>query len=182
MFLCFINNAPPPLILILTNIYFTYKIDEGVVHADFTRKVVLSRHKGKKAHEKHMNYLDSKRFNKNLIQKIENEKRPVLCLLLLAFSSGMRFSELISLNRNDFDFALGISKARGYSSNTGEGVQETKTMSSERVIKIDKRAMNIFEIPLRTMYSILSFLILPQNIKFGAIPVSTKPLEKSWKS
>lgn len=124
-------------------------IDDGVVHTDFTRKVILSGHKGKKSSEKHMNYLDSKRFNKYLLYRISVEKyRPVLYLLLLAFVSGMRFSEMIALKRKDFDFKNGlitISKARGYSTNTGEGEHETKTLASERVIRINKKTMDLFE-------------------------------------
>lgn len=95
-----------------------------------------------------MNYLESKRFNRHLIKKIEAEKRPVLYLLLLAFSSGMRFSELVALTRSDFNFksnVIDVSKGRGYSTNTGGGEKETKTASSERVIKVNKRTMDIFK-------------------------------------
>lgn len=122
-------------------------IDEGVIHVDFTRSVVLTGKKGKKSSEKHMNYLESKRFNKHLRKKIEDEKRPVLYLLALAFASGMRFSELIALNRKDFNFKEGlitISKARGYSTNTGGGERNTKTISSERTIRINKKTMDLF--------------------------------------
>nr|WP_318241688.1 tyrosine-type recombinase/integrase [Sporosarcina quadrami] len=66
----------------------------------------------------------------------------MLYLLLLAFVSGMRFSEMIALKRKDFDFEknlMTISKARGYSSNMGDGEQETKSIASERVIEINKK-------------------------------------------
>lgn len=123
-------------------------VDEGLLHVDFTRKVVLVGLKPKNDSEKHLNYLESKRFNKYLLNKISEENRLVLYLLLLAFVSGMRFSEMIALERKDFNFNNGeltISKARGYSTNTGEGEQETKSTASERVIRINKKTMDVFK-------------------------------------
>ncbi|WP_404828751.1 site-specific integrase [Sporosarcina quadrami] len=49
---------------------------------------------------------------------------------------------MIALKRKDFDFEknlMTISKARGYSSNMGDGEQETKSIASERVIEINKK-------------------------------------------
>lgn len=91
---------------------------------------------------------DGKKLSDALIKAIRTEKRIVHYLLLLAFTSGMRFAEIIALTRSDFDFknnSINVSKSWGYSPNFEEGFRDTKTESSVRLIKMDKRTMGIFK-------------------------------------
>lgn len=137
-------------------------MDEGIVHVDFTRKVAYSGKKGKDPEDKHLNYLDTKRLNKALLRKLENERRPVLYIIYLALISGMRFSEIVALTKNDFNFkdnTITVNKSQGYLPTTGMGKKPTKNIASKRVIKIDKRAMSVFEDFIKNTPSNLSGLI-----------------------
>lgn len=121
-------------------------VDEGIISVDFTRNVVLSGKKGKRAEEKYLNYKESQLLLNTLYDRLEY--RLVYYFLLLALTSGMRFAELAALTRKDFDFVnstITVNKSWGYLPTTENGVRTTKTEESNRVIKMDNRTMNAFK-------------------------------------
>lgn len=79
---------------------------------------------------------------------MQEEHRAVFYIILLALKSGMRFAEIIALQRKDFDFksnTINICKTWGYTSSFEEGEKKTKTETSNRIIKMDKTLMNMFK-------------------------------------
>lgn len=121
-------------------------VDEGIIHVDFTRNVVLSGKKGKTFDEKHLNYGESEKLLKTLYNNLDVSL--IYYFILLALTSGMRFAEIAALNRKDFNFVkntINISKAWGYTTNTEIGEKDTKTEGSNRVIKMDRRTMDTFK-------------------------------------
>lgn len=121
-------------------------IDEGIIKMDFTRNIKLSGLDGKSSAEKHLSYSDSEMLLKALHSRLDDGT--TYYLLLLALTSGMRFAELVGLTRNDFDFSkntITIDKTWGYTKRMSEGFGPTKNKQSERVIKIDKKTMNLFK-------------------------------------
>ncbi len=121
-------------------------IEEGIVHRDFTNRVVISGKDGKLSEEKYLHYDESNKLINFLYAHLEGD--PINHLLLLALGSGMRFSELIALRRDDFDFKhnlIKVNKTQGYLPSTGKGKRSTKTEDSNRTIKINDRIMSAFE-------------------------------------
>jgi len=98
-------------------------------------------------HEKHINYTESKLLSGYLMESLTIDNRPVYYIILLALKSGMRFAEIIALTRKDFNFkdnTININKTWGYTSSYDEGKKKTKKKSSNRIIKIDKVTMSLF--------------------------------------
>lgn len=123
-------------------------VDEGIIQSDFTRRATLGGNDSKKRIDKHINYLESKRLSKALYEALQEEHRAVYYIILLALKSGMRFAEIIALQRKDFDFknnTIDISKTWGYTSSFEEGEKKTKTETSNRTIKMDKPTMDMFQ-------------------------------------
>lgn len=123
-------------------------VDEGIIQTDFTRRATLTGRDSKKQIDKHINYLESKRLSKALCDVLEAEHRQVYYIILLAIKSGMRFAEIIALQRKDFDFknnTISINKTWGYTSSFEDGEKKTKTETSNRVIKMDKVIMDMFQ-------------------------------------
>lgn len=123
-------------------------VDEGIIHSDFTRRATLGGNDSKKNINKHINYQESKRLSKTLYDTLQEEHRAVYYIILLALKSGMRFAEIIALQRRDFDFknnTINICKTWGYTSSFEEGEKKTKTETSNRIIKMDKTLMNMFK-------------------------------------
>lgn len=122
-------------------------IDDGIIHMDFTRNVVISGSSGKRVEEKYLNYGESQQLLNNLHENLSPD-RLTYYIILLALTTGMRFAEIIGLTRSDFDFVndtITINKTWGYSPNAELGVRQTKTDKSNRVVKVDSRTMMIFK-------------------------------------
>ncbi len=122
-------------------------IDDGIIHVDFTRKVVLGGKDPKPEQEKIINYKDFQTLLKFLYEELIDSNRLVHYFILLAATSGMRFSELIALTRDDFNFqnnTITINKGRGYLTYDGEGEKKTKNITSNRVLDMDQRTMDMF--------------------------------------
>lgn len=120
-------------------------IDEGIISVDFTRNVVMSGKKRKKIEEKHLNYDESMILLNVLHTKLD--KSLIYYFILLALTSGMRFAEIAALTRKDFNFkdsTITINKSWGYLPTTEVGKKETKTESSNRIIKMDSKTMKVF--------------------------------------
>lgn len=124
-------------------------IDEGVIFSDFTRKVSLTwTTPEKKSAEKYLNFFEAKRLTAELYKRLDEGLGLGYYLLLLGLKSGMRFGELIGLTRKDFDFkrnTISINKTWGYLARSARGFGPTKNEQSNRVIKINKRTMDIFK-------------------------------------
>ena len=123
-------------------------VDEGIIHSDFTRKAAITGRDAKEDEEKHINYKESKILTQALRIALENEHRLVYYIILLALKSGMRFAEMVALTRKDFNFkenTIKIDKSWGYNPSTEDGVRDTKTKNSNRIIKMDKPTMNMFK-------------------------------------
>ncbi|MBN6886205.1 integrase [Cytobacillus horneckiae] len=123
-------------------------VDDGLIHSDFTRKAIISGRDAKSEEEKHISYSESKELTNAIHGVLDNEHRLVYYIILLALKSGMRFSELVALTRSDFDFkhnTININKSWGYNPSTEDGARSTKTKNSNRIIKMDKRTMDIFK-------------------------------------
>lgn len=122
-------------------------IDEGIIRVDFTRGVTLTGNKPKKTEDKHLNYFESKRLQKYLMNTLEPSNIMNYGILLL-LTSGIRFGELVGLTRKDFDFknnTISINKVWGYTNKMPEGFGPTKNEQSIRIIKMDKTTMNAFK-------------------------------------
>src|SRR5699024_2172976 len=90
-------------------------IDEGILHVDFTRNVVMSGKKGKRFDEKHLNYKESVKLLNALHDNLDESL--IYYFILLALTSGMRFAEIAALTRKDFNFVnntIKINKSWGY--------------------------------------------------------------------
>ena len=123
-------------------------VDEGIIQTDFTRSAILTGNSSKKRIDKHINYFDSKKLSKALCETLQHEHREVYYIILLALKSGMRFAEIIALQRKDFNFkdnTININKTWGYSSSFEDGEKDTKTETSNRIIKMDKVIMAMFK-------------------------------------
>ncbi|WP_343073162.1 site-specific integrase [Salicibibacter cibarius] len=121
-------------------------IDEGIIRVDFTRDVVYTGTPSKKASDKHLGYDESKQLLQMIYDRLDRSTTHYL--LLLALTSGMRFGEIVGLQRNDFDFFNGIiniNKSWGYKKNMQDGFGETKNEASVRKIKIDHETMRRFK-------------------------------------
>ncbi|WP_369379232.1 site-specific integrase [Lysinibacillus fusiformis] len=122
-------------------------VDEGIIPSDFTRNATISGNESKKSDEKHINYTESKVLSNYLMESLKDDNRPVYYIILLALKSGMRFAEIIALTRKDFNFkdnTININKTWGYTNSYDEGKKKTKTENSNRIIKIDKVTMSLF--------------------------------------
>lgn len=120
-------------------------MDEGIIHVDFTRGVVLSGSvPAKRPEEKHLSYFESKR----LLKAVEAPEYLSHYLILLGLTSGMRFAEMVGLTRKDFDFKtneIKINKTWGYTSKMHDGQGPTKNEQSIRTIKMDETTMKVFK-------------------------------------
>ncbi|MFJ7756279.1 tyrosine-type recombinase/integrase [Peribacillus muralis] len=131
--------------------------EEGIIQLDFTRKASLTwTTPSKKSNEKHLSFKESEVLINELYKRLDNGLG--YYLLLLGLTSGMRFGEMVGLTRKDFDFdnnLININKTWGYMRRTSEGFGPTKNEQSNRIIRMDKPTMRIFE---------KLFLLMPTNL------------------
>ena len=111
-------------------------IDEGLLTADPTRKVIV---KGKIAAKRKNKFLSQFEL-KSLLNKLNLTNEPNWdWFILLVAKTGLRFAEALALTPNDFDFVrhkINITKTWDYKNPAG-GFGETKNLSSKRIIQID---------------------------------------------
>lgn len=122
-------------------------IDEGLISVDFTRGVKLTGEKPKKTEEKHLNYFESKRLQKYLLNHLSPDSL-MNYALLLALTTGFRFGEIVGLTRDDFDFQanrIRVNKVWGYNNKMKKGFGPTKNEQSVRTIKVNKQTMRAFK-------------------------------------
>lgn len=131
-------------------------IDEGVLTIDFTRGAVITGTAGKNKDDKYLDYNVSKDLLKLVLDRLDRSLS--YYLILLALTSGMRFSEMVGLTREDFDFTnntINVNKTWGHNSKMHKGWGPTKT-GGIRTIKMDKLTMLEFK---------KLFMKTPDNIK-----------------
>lgn len=120
-------------------------IEEGIIQFDFTRKAkLIGSVESKRPEEKHLNYVESQKLLNELY--VRKDQSIGYYLLILALTSGMRFSEMLGLTLEDFNFELNeitINKTWDYKK--GTGFATTKNASSNRTIKMDSNTMDLFK-------------------------------------
>lgn len=117
-------------------------VDEGLIHRDPTRKVII---KGKVPRGKKIKYLNQFQLHSLLKHLDLEEKVSWDWFILLVAKTGMRFSEAMALTPADFDFVhqtVWIKKTWNYKGNGG--FLPTKNRSSVRKIQIDWKTVMQF--------------------------------------
>ena len=117
-------------------------VDEGLIHRDPTRKVII---KGKVPRGKKMKYLNQFQLH-TLLNHLNLEERVSWdWFILLVAKTGMRFSEAMALTPADFDFVhqtVWIKKPWNYKGKGG--FLPTKNRTSIRKIQIDWKTVMQF--------------------------------------
>lgn len=120
-------------------------VEDRIIPFDFTRKVTITYTvKAKRPEEKHLNFEETKELQKELTERLDQGLG--YYMLLLAITSGLRYSELIGLTRKDFDFKnniITINKTWIYKKGN-PGFGETKNYET-RSIKMNEKTMTIFK-------------------------------------
>lgn len=145
-------------------------IDEGILHVDFARGVVLTGAvPPKREEEKHLSLFESKRL-------LNHFKQPTALshyLILLGLTSGLRFGELVGLTRKDFNFKtneLNVDKQWGYTKKMKQGFGPTKNEQSVRKIKLDGNTMKLFkELFNRSPDNIYGLVFFTQTSKYKVL-------------
>lgn len=117
-------------------------LDDGLLERDPTRKVVI---KGCMPRAKKQKYLNTYDLQQLLRVLKLDDSHPWDWAILLAAKTGLRFSEVLGLTPNDFDFEkqqLSVNKTWDYKS--GGGFVPTKNRSSVRTITIDWQLVGRF--------------------------------------
>jgi integrase len=110
-------------------------VDDGLIPHDPTRKVII---KGKTPAEKKKKFLSRYELQKFLAALDLQSGLNTDWMLMLIAKTGMRFSEVLALTPEDFDFAhqtVSISKTWDYKDLSG--FQPTKNKSSVRKVRLD---------------------------------------------
>lgn len=149
----------------------TEAIDEGIIKIDFTRGVTTTGYQGKRSEEKHLSYANSQKLLKYLHNNLHRSLN--YYLLLLGLTSGMRFSEMVGLQREDFNFfnnTITVNKTWGYTKRMPEGFGKTKNEQSNRVIGMDDKTMGVFkELFKRTPDNIHQLVFYSPSSKYKVI-------------
>ncbi|GEL76560.1 tyrosine-type recombinase/integrase [Tenuibacillus multivorans] len=118
-------------------------IDEGIIFKDFTRDAKLKGKDSKRPEEKHLNYFEYKLLLKEVYKRLDQGM--TYYIILLALTTGMRYSELVGLTRRDINFknnTIKINKTWDYKG--GNKFKDTKNHET-RVIKVNNKTMRVFE-------------------------------------
>ena len=113
-------------------------IDEGLLTSDPTRKAII---KGKEPRKKKPKFLSQHELHSLLKSLSLPNKLNWDWFILLSAKTGARFSEVLALTPNDFDFEnhkIKITKTWDYKAVEGS-FGETKNVSSKRTISIDRQ-------------------------------------------
>lgn len=121
-------------------------VEEKLLLDNFTNNAVISgTNNVKRKEDKFLNYEDSKRVITYFKDKL-NPKYPSYYMITLAFTTGLRYGELLGLTWNDLDLEnniLDINKSYDY--HTHSGFKDVKTYSSCRKIYIDDSISNMLK-------------------------------------
>ncbi|MFT8361449.1 MAG: site-specific integrase [Liquorilactobacillus satsumensis] len=125
---------------------------DKLINEDITQRLTLTGHAGKSADLKFLEADDFKHLERYSYDHLTNASQ---LAIFIAIHTGMRVGEIRALNIKDVDFVhskISISKAMD-----GNGyIKAPKTPASNRVIKIDKRLLDVFK-----QYKDVSGLLIP---------------------
>lgn len=120
-------------------------VEEKIILFDFTQNVVIAGTQNiKKSDDKFLSYEDTQKVISHFKQ-ILDPKIPSYYMIILAFTTGLRYSELLGLTWADIDFqnrTLYVRRSYDYHNHTG--MKNTKTYSSERKIPLNEDIVILF--------------------------------------
>lgn len=119
-------------------------LEEQIIYKDFTRNVEITG----KSRETKIKYLEQKDAEKlrSYCMETANLFYVTKFEIALAITTGMRYGEVVGLTWNDIDFnnhTLKINKQYDYQ--TRSGFKKTKTESSNRIIDIDTKTLDMLK-------------------------------------
>ncbi|MCK1998139.1 site-specific integrase [Psychrobacillus psychrodurans] len=121
-------------------------VEEKIILDNFTNKAVISgTNNTKKAEDKFLNYEDTKQVIAYFKERLD-PKIPSYLMIIIAFTTGMRYGELLGLTWEDIDLdnqEIDINKSYDY--HTHSGFKATKTYSSCRTIFIDSKTTTLLK-------------------------------------
>ncbi|REH89572.1 hypothetical protein DOS68_08150 [Staphylococcus felis] len=120
-------------------------VEEKIIPFDFTQNVVIAGTQNiKKSDDKFLSYKDTQIVISHFKQ-ILDPKIPSYYMIILAFTTGLRYSELLGLTWEDIDFQNRILYVRrSYDYHSHSGMKNTKTYSSERKIPLNEDIVILF--------------------------------------
>lgn len=128
-------------------------IREKLITDNFTDDIIVSaKVSPKKKEDKYLGFNESVFLLNEVKRRLDTGVG--YYLILLALTSGLRYSEMVGLTKEDFCFSsntIHISKTWAYSKRMGSGFGPLKNVSSERVINMDNTTMEIFKYYLKTV-------------------------------
>ncbi|MFL0366221.1 tyrosine-type recombinase/integrase [Pseudobacillus sp. 179-B 2D1 NHS] len=120
-------------------------LEEKIILSDFTANAVISGSNSnvKKKEDKFLSYEDTKKIINYFKEKL-NPTIPSYYMIILAFTTGLRYGELLGLTWNDIDFEnniIDVNKAYDYHEHSG--FTDVKTYSSARSVYIDENTSDM---------------------------------------
>jgi len=143
-------------------------LDEGQIHHDFTKKVVIKGNgKGIREEDKYIDYTSYRKLYKHFKNNL-NPMKPDMTALFLITITGMRVGEALGVCWNDIDFKNSVIHChRSWRYSTKEkGFGKLKSEQSERYITIDTESLQIlkeFKQTQATLFDILK-IDVPHNL------------------
>lgn len=120
--------------------------EEGhTLHNPTYRVIPMGTVASKKAEDKYLGYYDTQKIIKEIKRDIQPDWHSRY-MLLIAISSGLRFSEILALNWGDIDFkqqTINVNKSFDYRET--QSFKPPKTESSYRTVPIDKETIMILK-------------------------------------
>lgn len=123
----------------ITSAFVRYAIDEGLIIRDFTRNV--NTYSIVKSKDKSLKFLEEDEMKKLIIRASESDA-VTSHMILTALYSGLRFSEVAGLTKDDFDFKNNTISVNKSWQIHDQAFKETKTKTSNREITISSEFMN----------------------------------------
>ena len=117
----------------ITSAFVRYAVDENMILKDFTRNVKT--YSVVKSKDKELKFLETDEMEK-LIQRVKNNNAVTSRMILTAIYSGLRFSEVAGLTKDDFDFKNNTISVNKSWQIHDQAFKETKTKTSNRVVSI----------------------------------------------
>lgn len=121
-------------------------VEEKIIIYDFTQNIVISGTQNiKKAEDKFLSYDDTQKVIFYFKQRLD-PKIPSYYMIILAFTTGLRYSELLGLTWEDIDFQNNILYVRrSYDYHNHTGMKKTKSYSSERKVPLNNDICNMMD-------------------------------------
>ncbi|MCR1902273.1 site-specific integrase [Ligilactobacillus apodemi] len=120
-------------------------IFDELITKDFTQKIELIYNKDKDIIVEYLSVSEIHKLS-NYLKRNLDPKYPSKYMILLAIYTGARLGEIQALTWHDIDFehnTIAINKAWNY--HEGGGFKDTKTDTSNRVIKVNKEILDIIK-------------------------------------